>query len=342
MKKIIYISISCILAILVIGGIILSHLNMIKEDFNKSDYKHIKIKSSWDKIYCDSTDSRLVCAKTKDGYMEIYDYDLNYIKKVKLPEFKNIRIYDKEIVIVKPDGTVWYCNTEKDNEFKNIDYLSDVEEIYPSYFYWIYKDKKGDFYSIENQTINDFIDNIEIPDSVMKYKTPKLIKNLKDAEILSFDTTLVYKKDGNTYAKFYYVSKEKLLLFDEDNNVTFDKCIEGVTYEKAFNHFSRFYLYDSKNRIGCINKKYNNIVQTFGPVDTKIKIDKIASNGSISYLLDIKGKLYDAEIYKNVFETPEISKLKLRPIFKYKKFKNIYSGCYLYATDDKYLYKLDK
>lgn len=345
MKKIIFISISCVLALLVIGGIVLVNINMIKKDFNKSDYKYIKIKSNWEKIYCDDNHSRIVCAKTKDGYMEIYDTNLNYLKKIKLPEYKKIKIDNKEIIILKQDGTVWYCNTEKDNQFIIIDYLTDVDDIYPSFFYWIYKDKKGDFYYIQNHNFND-INELEPSNNVNDFKKPQLIKNLKDAEILNFDTGLVYTKDGNTYVNFYYIYQEQLVLFDIDNNVTYDKCFEGVSYKCAFCEPKKIYLVDANKRITNARRPYKGKVQVTQALEKNINLDKIVYQDDYSqlYALDKKGNLYEVAVYSKDDETPEISNPKVHKdcLFKYKKFKNIYGGFYLYATDDKYLYKLNK
>ena len=337
MKKIIYISISCILAILVIGGIILSHINMIKKDFNKDDYMHIKIKSNWDKIYCEK--SPFVCIETKDGYLEIYDENLKYLKKIKLPEHIKIILNDYDIFILKHDGTVWSCDTEKGEEFIKLEGPSNVTEFYPHYNYYLYKDKKGDFYYMyrSKKSKDSQMESINNTNSLSK---PQLINNLNNAEILQFGGTLVYTKDGNTYIHYFTIWDEnEIKLFDKDNNVKYHKCIEGITFTRAIEADMRIYLFDDNN-IGYVYKNDMKEIVFIEPVETNLEIKNVLQGFSFNssydtYILDKKGKFYD-DVYTYFID------VKNEPLFKYKKFKNIYGDRYIYATDDKYLYKLNK
>ena len=336
MKKILIISISCVLALLVIGGIILSHIKMIKKDFNESDYKHIRIKSSWEQIYCEN--SALVCVETKDGYLEIYNEDLKYLKKIKLPEHINIILYDYDIFITKQDGTVWKYNYETDKDFVQFEGPSDVTEFYPHYNYYLYKDKKGDFYYIyRNKKSKD--SQIESINNSNNLSKPQLINNLHNAEILQFGGTLVYTKDGNTYIHYFTIwDEDEIKLFDKDNNVKYHKCIEGIAFTRAIEADTRIYLID-KNKIGYVYKNDMKEIVFVEPVETNLEIKNVLQGFSFNerydtYILDKNGKFYD-DAYKYFID------VKNEPLFKYKRFENIYGDRYIYASDGKYLYKLD-
>lgn len=322
--------------IFILGNVSLMISNILKKDFNKSDYKHIKIRKNWEEIYCDN--SALVFAKTKDGYLEIYDRDLNYLKKILLPENKKIIFFGFDIIIVKLDGTVWKYNCENDDDFIKIEGPSNVTDFYVNVFYYLYKDNKGDFYYIYK-----YLDS-ENPQthSLNNFDNPHLVNNLHNAEILQFDISLVYTKDGNTYIRYYTIyDKDEIKLFDKDNNVKYQECLEGITCTRAIESGSRIYLLD-KNRIGYVYKNDLNEIVFIRPIETNLKIANLeyafsAPDISDTYILDNNGKLY-GDIYK--FFIKAKNEPKNEPIFKYKKFKNIYSGFYLYASDGKYLYKL--
>lgn len=341
-NKKLFVILSPIILLLILACILLHfYATRPNDDFSKSDYKHIKIKSSWDRIYCQDF-TYLVCAKTKNGYLEIYDRDLKYQTSIKLPDYKEIKLFYNDVIIIKQDGTVWQYNYEVDKDFTKIEGPSDVSEFYPKYDYCLYKDSKGDFYYIYRNGEDKSI-GLKVMSNWTDMGKPQLISNLHNAEILLYDSVLVYTKDGSTYVNYYAnTNKDKNInrLFDKDNNVIYHKCFEGIIYTNPVDAVKHLFLFD-ENRIVRVDTDDRGEVFAFEPVETHIEINIALPKAPLSfmYILDKDGKLYEVGA-SPIYNDGKLV-LKKELLFKHKKFNKIYNNCYLYATDDKYLYKLD-